>query len=387
MTPMYCEHMSIPVSYIAARGRVCRRAARTFLSSFTLLAILAPGATAQNTTKARTPQDIGAAIARTCTTIDPSTQGVIAGVVTDSLTGVTLPGARVKLVWQGPDDAQAKTAAVDTNKDGFYTFCNVPAGLLVLLTANLRVTSPPRTVGIQPGMLNIENIRLAVSNPDKPGVLVGRVIDASTRQPIPDVSVEMEQIHKQVLTNERGYFSFGEQPFGTYTLKLEHLAYKTREVPLHISGNLTQNVQIEMTQQPIELPGIQVSVLPRSPNYDLQGMIRRMSMGFGTFITRETLERRPEAKLADMLRGVPGISVFRNGIYAYLEVRGQSCNPTVYLDGQYHPLDPDLGVNEFYASDLEAIEVYKGAETPAEFLRPGFQYPCATIVMWSHRGG
>jgi hypothetical protein len=387
MTPMYSEHMNIPESYIAARNHVRPCVARTFLSSFALLAVLAPPATAQSTAKARSAQDIGAAIARTCTTIDPSTQGVIAGVVTDSLTGVTLPNARVKLVWQGPNDVQAQTAQVDTNKDGFYTFCNVPAGLLVLLTANLRVTSPPRTVGIQAGMLNIENIRLAVSNPDKPGVLVGRVIDASTRQPIPDVSVEMEQIHKEVLTNERGYFSFGQQPFGTYTLKLQHLAYKTRQVPLHISGNLTQNVEIEMTQRPIELPGIQVSVLPRAPNNDIQGMIRRMSLGFGTFITRETLETRPESKLGDMLRDVPGISVFRNGIDAYLEVRGKSCDPNVYLDGVYHPLDPDLGVNEFYAGDLEAIEVYKGSETPAEFLRPGFQYPCATIVMWSHRGG
>ncbi|MCG6988531.1 MAG: carboxypeptidase regulatory-like domain-containing protein [Gemmatimonadetes bacterium] len=379
--------MSTPETYIADRGRVHLRPARTFLSSLALLAALAQGVMAQNTKKAESPQDIGAAIARTCTTINPATQGVIAGVVTDSLTGVTLPDARVKLVWQGPNDTQAQTASVDTNKDGFYTFCNVPAGLLVLLTANLRVTSPPRTVGIQAGMLNVENIRLAVSNPDKPGVLVGRVIDASTRQPIPDVSVELVQTKKQVLTNDRGYFSFGEQSFGTYTLKLQHLAYKTRQVPLHISGNLTQNVEIEMTQRPIELPGIQVSVMPRTPNYDLQGMIRRMSLGFGTFITRETLERRPEAKLADILRGVSGISVFRNGIDAYLEVRGMSCNPVVYLDGQYHPLDPDLGVNEFYASDLEAIEIYKGGETPAEFLRPGFQAPCATIVMWSHRGG
>jgi CarboxypepD_reg-like domain/TonB-dependent Receptor Plug Domain len=307
-------------------------------------------------------------------------------VVTDSITGVTLPNAHVKLVWQGPDDPQARTAEVDTNKEGFYTFCNVPAGLLVILTANLRATSPPRTVGIDAGMLNVENIRLAVSNASKPGLLVGRIIDVSTRQPIEGVSVTLEQLKKEVISNERGYFSFGEQPFGTYTLKLEHLAYQTREIPLHIAGNLTQNVEIEMTQQAIELPGLKVSVLPRAPNNDIQGLIRRMNLGFGDFITRETLERRPEAKLADILREVPGVSVFRDGMLAYLEVRGAPCTPDVYLDGQYYALDPSLGVNEFYARDLEAIEVYRGSETPGEFLRPGFQRPCATIVMWTHRG-
>ncbi|MCG6955900.1 MAG: carboxypeptidase regulatory-like domain-containing protein [Gemmatimonadetes bacterium] len=361
-------------------------ASRPTVFALALSAVLVAGVAAQNKPTNESAQDIGAAIARTCTTIDPKTQGVIAGVVTDSTTGVTLPNAHVKLVWQGPDDPRARTAEVDTNKDGFYTFCNVPAGLLVLLTANLRVTSPPRTVGIEAGMLNVENIRLAVSDPNKPGLLVGRIIDVNTRQPIEGASLTNEQLKKQVVSNERGYFSFGEEPYGTYTIKVEHLAYQTREIPLHIAGNLTQNVEIEMTQQPIELPGLKVSVLPRAPNNDIQGLIRRMNLGFGDFITRETLERRPEAKLADILREVPGVSVFRNGVLAYLEVRGKTCDPDVFLDGVYYPLDPSVGVNEFYARDLEAIEVYKGSETPGEFLRPGFQRPCATIVMWTHRG-
>jgi len=376
--------MRISELYSAFRSR--GGAARVSALTLTVSAVLATGAVSQDKPATKSAQDIGAAIARTCTTIDPKTQGVIAGVVTDSLTGVTLPNAHVKLVWQGPDDTRAQTADVDTNKDGFYTFCNVPAGLLVLLTANLRVTSPPRTVGIEAGMLNVENIRLAVSDQNKPGLLVGRIIDLNTRQPIEGVSVTLEQLKKEVISNDRGYFSFGNEPYGTYTLKLEHLAYQTREIPLHIAGNLTQNVEIEMTQQPIEIPGLKVSVLPRAPNNDIQGLVRRMNLGFGDFITRETLERRPEAKLADVLREVPGVSVFRNGILAYLEVRGKACNPDVYLDGMYYPLDPSLGVNEFYARDLEAIEVYKGSETPGEFLRPGFQRACATIVMWTHRG-
>lgn len=391
---LYRDRMSIPKSSAAARRGTRRRVEGALVVPLALLALLVPRLSAQSTgqstkqsTKAeQRARDIGAAIARTCTTINPATQGVIAGVVTDSLTGVTLPNVKVKLVWQGPNDTEAKSADVDTNQNGFYTFCNVPAGLLVLLSANLRVSSPPRAVGIQAGMLNVENIRLAVSDPSKPGVLVGRVIDAATRQPIQDVSVQLEGTKKSVVTNDRGYFSFGQQPFGTYTLKLSHIAYKTREVPLHISGNLTQNAEIEMTQRPIKLPGIQVSVMPRAPDHDIQGMIRRMNLGLGTFITRETLEARPDAKLGDMLRGVPGIAVFQNGMDQYLEVRGKSCTPVVYVDGVYHPLDPDVGVNEFYAGDLEAIEVYMGQETPAVFLRPGFQYPCATIVLWSHRG-
>jgi hypothetical protein len=56
------------------------------------------------------------------------------------------------------------------------------------------------------------------------------------------------------------------------------------------------------------------------------------------------------------------------------------------MDGQPYPLDPAAGVNELFGRPLEAIEVFKGTEVPAEFIRPGFQYPCAVILVWSRPG-
>ena len=351
------------------------------------LAVLAALALVPANAAAQDAQGLGTAIARACGTIvDPATQGVLAGVVTDSLTDTPLPNARVKIVFQMPGEPVANTADVTTDRTGLFTFCAVPANVTVLLSATLGASSPPILVPIEAGMLHVEPIRLPVSDPTKPGVLVGRIVELGSRAPLDGVSVRIAELDKATLTNERGYFTFGEQPWGIYTLRLERLGYAPREVSVHVTGNLTQNVEIELPQKPIELEGITVNVAPRRLRQDLEGLIRRMNLGFGSFITRETLERRPEARLSEYLREVPGVLVFRDGLRAYLEVRGRSCTPEIYLDGQMFPVDPEVGVNEYFTQELEAIEVFKGTEVPPEFIRPGFQYPCAVILVWTRAG-
>jgi len=337
---------------------------------------------------AQDPSALGAAIARVCgQTVDPATQGVLAGLVTDSVSGIPLRGAKSKIAWQAPGDATARTAEVLADKDGLFAFCAVPADVVVLLSATLGKTSPAVAVPIEAGMLHVESIRLPLSDPGKTGTLVGRVVEAESRAPVDGVTIRLADSDVTVISNERGYFSLGQRPAGAYYLQLERLGFEPREVPVHVAGDLTQAVEIELSQQAIQLEGISVSVAPRRLRQDLEGLIRRMNLGFGTFLTREWLERRGEVPLAEHLREVPGILIFRDGPRAYMEVRGQSCIPDVYMDGQIYALDPTAGLNEQFGRPLEAIEVYKGTETPAEFVRPGFRYPCAVILVWSRPGG
>jgi len=354
------------------------------LSTLLLALVLVPG-----TLLAQQADQVGRAIVQTCgTSVDPATEGVLAGTVTDSITGVALPNARVSIVFQAGDNPSASKTEVNTDKDGFYAFCGVPGNTLLLLSANLRITSAPRSVIVEPGTLQVEKLVLSVSDPKKPGSIIGRVLDKASRAPLDGAVVRIEELKKQTLTNDRGYFSFGEQPFGTYSLQVEHLGYADADVPIHVAGNLTQIAEVELVGTPIEIPGLSVTITAPRVHRDIEGLMHRMNMGFGTFITRETLEKRPDARLGEYLREVPGILVFAPGTghSASLEVRGQSCDPEVYLDGLHVPLDPSVGVNEFRGEEFEAIEVYRGSETPAEYLRAGGAYPCAAILLWTHWG-
>ncbi|HSG08986.1 MAG TPA: Plug domain-containing protein, partial [Longimicrobiales bacterium] len=97
-------------------------------------------------------------------------------------------------------------------------------------------------------------------------------------------------------------------------------------------------------------------------------------------------ERRPEARLSDFVREIPGVLVFMQGNRAAVEVRGSACTPDVFLDGISFDMDREVGLNQLFTQELEAIEVYKGQEVPGEFLKVGFQRPCRAIVIWSRRG-
>lgn len=361
------------------------RTTRPLLPAILLLAcFLSPGAV-----RAQGADQIGRAIVQTCgSSVDPATEGVLAGTVTDSITGVALPNARVSIVFQVGDNPTASKTEVETDRQGFYAFCGVPGNTLLLLSANMRVTSTPRSVVVEPGTLQIEKLLLAVSDPKKPGSVVGRVIDKASRKPVDGAEVRIPELKAQTLTNERGYFSFGERPFGTYSLQVEHIGYADADVPIHVAGNLTQVVEVDLVTAPIEIPGLSVTITAPRVHRDIEGLMHRMNMGFGTFITRETLEKRQQARLGDLLREVPGILVYAPGAghSASLEVRGESCDPEVYVDGLHVPLDPSVGVNEFRGEEFEAIEVYRGSETPAEYLRAGGGYPCATILLWTHWG-
>jgi hypothetical protein len=263
----------------------------------------------------------------------------------------------------------------------------VPANTLLLLSARLRVTSPTRALTLDPGTLQVERIMLSLSDPDKPGALVGRVLDKATRAPVPAAEVSIPELRAKTLTNDRGYFSFGERPFGTYSLEVSAIGYAKADVPIHVAGNLTQIAEVELVTQPIEIPGLSVTITAPSVQRNIEGLMQRMALGFGTFFTRETLEQRQTARLGEFLREVPGFEVLMPGAgeKASLVVRGLTCDPEVYLDGVHVPLDEATGVNEFTVRDYEAIEVYRGNETPAQYLRPDIR-PCATILLWSRWG-
>ncbi|MGW8268222.1 MAG: carboxypeptidase regulatory-like domain-containing protein [Longimicrobiales bacterium] len=346
-----------------------------------LVATAIPGAaTAQD------PGRIGAALEAACgVRLDPAREAVLAGIVTDSVSGVPLAGARVVARWQVPGDSIPDSAEVESDTRGFFAFCKVPAPVHMTLHAVLRVVSAPQELDTEAGMLHLAPIRLRLSDPDSKGVLQGRVADATVRSPVPNAIVRLVELDRTTLTNSRGYFSFGGQPWGLYTLEIEGLGYARLTTAVRVAGNLTQTVEILLSPDALELEGMTITGTAQA-GYQIDGLIRRMSLGGGSFITRETIERRPAARVADLLREVPGVSV-RRGSYGRidLEVRGRTCNPDVFVDGVPYVVDPALGL-DFYAGELEAVEVYKGVEVPGEFLMLGHTtYPCAVVVIWTRK--
>ena len=360
------------------------RAGAWLLGSALLVALFGaatpPGLAAQDASA------IGQAIAATCGTLpDPETEAVVAGTVVDSVSGVALGKADVRLTWHG--EAGPDTAGVATDENGFFAFCGVPAGGEVELLAHLRVWSRPVTLDVDPGMLHLQQILLPLSDPSKPGELVGRIFDATTHRPVVGAAVVLKERGERTVTNIHGYFSFGALPWGIYTLDVTNLGYGERSLAVRVAGALTQIAEIGLSAEALELEGLNVTVQRRASLRDIDGLIRRMNVGFGTVLARDVMERRPNARVTDLLREVPGVQVNSRGYSTTLEVRGRSCSPNVFVDGMPRMWDPSEGLDFFITSEIEAVEVYKGfAEIPGEFIMPGQINPCMAIAIWTRRG-
>src|SRR5207249_7188985 len=113
----------------------------------------------------------------------------------------------------------------------------------------------------------------------------------------------------------------------------------------------------------------------------------RQRLGFGRYYTPEELARRRGLRLTTLLLEA-GVQVRCRLALCVPVVVGPrltgdpTCIPTLYLDGL-----PTFAndVNEFWADELAALEIYKRAgDVPPEFNRD-YLGGCGAIVMWSRR--
>jgi hypothetical protein len=251
------------------------------------------------------------------------------------------------------------------------------------LVAHQRVTSGPLTFEVEPGELYIQNILLPLSTADRKGVLVGQVIDADTGRPVADAVVRLAERGQATGTNSHGFFTFGEQPFGVYTMEVKTMGYADYSAPVLVAGDLQQSVQIKVSKKALKLEGLEVTVRARRRRIDMDGLVQRMNLGFGSFITADDLAKRPMARMTDLLRETSGVWVVSNqrDHTFSLEVRGRPCAPDVFIDG-IHYTGPADDLDFPPAEDLEAVEVYKGAtEIPGIFTSVG-RPQCAVIAVW-----
>jgi carboxypeptidase-like protein/TonB-dependent receptor-like protein len=338
-------------------------------------------------TSAQDSDALGLAIAESCGQVDGVTEGVVAGTVRDEDTGVALDGASVVMRWQAEGELYPSSFVVRTDDSGFFLFCHAPGGYDVELHAELLdKRSSPIQIQVEFGTFLVEHIELEFSDVTQPGYVIGRVVDSESRMGVAGAEVRVRDAEMATLTNDHGLFSLEGMPWGIYVIEVVHLGYAPREIPLRVTGGLTQNVEILVSQQAMEVEGLTVTVEPRRFHGAMEGLIGRMELGFGDYLTRDQIDMRGASFLPDLLVGLPGVRLFEGG--RSLIIRGRECIPLVFVDGIRWFVDPVAGLKEIPTSDIEALEFYKGtASIPAEFnFSTNGQVGCGAIVVWTRRG-
>ena len=123
---------------------------------------------------------------------------------------------------------------------------------------------------------------------------------------------------------------------------------------------------------------------------NIEGLRHRMRKGFGKYMTRREIERKPAgSSITQLLRGMAGVRVNETEFGSTLSFRGGDaiggfCLPALYVDGLPWQVTDLSGLDVFRAEDLEAIEVYKSTITaPVRYQSSR----CGTLLIWTRLGG
>lgn len=223
----------------------------------------------------------------------------------------------------------------------------------------------------------------------------GRVISEETELPLGRAEVTARRpdgrLIKRVETGDDGAFEFVISKVTAIQIEAKRLGYKSNTTPLlHFDNHKFIQVEVRLDTDAILLAPLEVVVwsgVDKSPLLDNYRF--RKSVGLGTFITRQDIEKAHPARVTDMLRMVPGIQLLGSGsgFHPVIQIgrgAGNGCQTQIFLDGIRMP-DPRL--DDLVApGDIEGIEIYKGlASIPAEFLTP--DAPCGVVAVWTRRGG
>ncbi|MCY3600367.1 MAG: carboxypeptidase-like regulatory domain-containing protein [Gemmatimonadetes bacterium] len=311
--------------------------------------------------------------------------------VTEESGALNLPGATVVLRWTS--DQVLRPLRDPAGPDGRFSVC-VPADVsAATLWAEFGDdSSAEATVVFEPGTPVEVHLRVLFGDTE-PGRIVGRVLDASTEDPVATATVSLVGRPAEVQSDRQGRFALTGVPGGEHLLEVERIGYASLRYPVTVVRGLSTELQIGLVPAPVEMEPLVVTAT-RPRRLEINGFYDRKYfgelIGGGTYFTVEDIDRRRPLRVSHMLADAPGIrlrcpgSGFRDCWVESSRAAGGftpgGCELSAYLDGSPIPVrELDSLV---LPVEVGGIEVYQGAgELPPEF--GGYNARCGAVVIWT----
>jgi hypothetical protein len=242
-------------------------------------------------------------------------------------------------------------------------------------------------------------------------VVRGRIAEQSSRAPVAGVGVLLldrtNRPRMAALTDPTGYYRIVAPAEGAYRMSFSRAGLTTLSInTVNLSSGSEMVLDTVLTMSITTLTPVSVEAKPgihpppgNPHKYD--EFLRRRSLGFGHFITRDEIDSKPQSDTRALFSHVAGIKFRIDGSRWFITSQrcsggsipgmgsGSSRNPA--RDNKYDPLIFINGLQvsrnsnaiemlrEIPPQEIEAIEVYQGAaEMPAEAKGDA----CFAIFVW-----
>lgn len=319
---------------------------------------------------------------------------LVRGTVRRATGGPPVPGALVRARWdndsQGTngDPAPAGELVSVADEGGHYTLCGVPRGLPLRLRAgDARGAGDVLTLTLDSAAVTLVELLLPAEGSRQNGTaaVMGRVSGADAR-PIAGAEVRVLPAESVVLTQNDGTFSLGGLAAGRHLLEFRAIGYAPvrRMKVLRAEAADTIDVQFSRVAQVLDT----VTTTAQSDPFRTGFQARRARSAGGHFITPEMIRSSGTRRISEVLASVPGARVRKAGQVSIVELTGRGARtlkgcPVAYvLDGMPYEPSASVGLDgEIGLDDVQAIEVYDAAATPARFSRLGAS--CGVVLLWT----
>lgn len=187
--------------------------------------------------------------------------------------------------------------------------------------------------------------------------LTGEVTDESTKQPLQNVNILIQDLGIFSTSNSNGQFTLEKVSFGIHEITFSHIGYQTIKLSVEISNEFFSLPQIKMKHASVSLGEVTVS----STRY--QKIIRDVAIPMEV-ITEENILKQHGTSIPDIISNEPGLSVVKDGIWSSdISIRGLSRqNVVTLIDGSRIETASSLaaGLSLIDLNDVEKVEIIKG---------------------------
>jgi hypothetical protein len=320
--------------------------------------------------------------------------GVLVGGVVDRLTGVPLGQAKVVAEWRAADGKTVSSASL-TDGGGAFALCDVPRSDSIRVTVELlKEIHLSETINLGGSGILLQDLELHLTRAAR---VLGRLTDRESGQTIDGAVVRLKGTDYETLTSATGRFLFPEVPPGDYLLETEHIGYGTQTRPISVGAQIV-DVDAELSQVPIELEGLTVTVRARPLALNQAGYFERRDRlsGVGRFYEQEELVSRSQVSLATAVAQTLGVRVVtRDGVSRLASTRGRTgfdgrpCFLRLIVDGTLRSkddreVDALWNLETFLPTQVAAVEIYPSDNgLPQRYRSMGNMAYCGAVVVWS----
>lgn len=225
--------------------------------------------------------------------------------------------------------------------------------------------------------------------------LQGRILDATTGQPLANATVASSSAGLSVKTDSLGRFVLSGLKVGIHKFLVSREGYARGGISLAFAARevMEKDFSLDPLGTPITTPADSAKGAQRLAKVDVTAdpalgrryadFERRRQTGRGQYLTRADIEQGNYGSLQDAMRTLRGIKFSCAGSFcaAQMTRAPMGCFPDYVVDERVdNAFGPVIPVR-----DIQGIEVYTGAsDVPGEFA--GANAGCGVVVIWTTSG-